>query len=329
MSGQRAAAPASLGEAATMEDLLLSPSAARDWPGVFCHSSDDTEDSEDDERQQPGLGIIDLVPRETWDTSDDDDDDDSTLGSLQAAATLVPLGPCQHCREKEAEDKKKNHVIVRPEEKFQVCPDAVHDDDDDDDDFIREAEHDYARRPAASVEGADHQTRAIRTNGVVLLRETRRPPERVGQRHCLDEVNLNTKVNLDTDLTYPGGPQQQGLAKGRQVRVMQTEAGTCEPSFVHVADELLEDGDESNEELPEILESVGLAWARSAQVLERGLVLAAKRANKTKNKDKKKKKKKKEVWVVRALGDRTSEDNNNKIVLHKSSPPRAKKEDRC
>ena len=334
-----------------MEELLLSPSAARDWPGVRVHSSsDDTEDSEEEEeeeevaageRQQPGLGIIDLVPREAWDTSDDDSTDVDELfdklESLQAAgATLVPRCPCQHCckktsSEKEAADKNKkkkkeevehdkiNHVIVRPEEKVEVCAGAV------------EAEHDYARRPAATVEGAG-QTRATRTYGVVLLRETRRPPGPVGQRHCLDEVNINTKVDPDTDLTYPGGPQQQGLHRGRQVRVMQTEAGICDPSFVHVADELLEDGDESNEDtmLPDILESVGLAWARSAQVLERGL-LAVQRANKTKNKDKnskkkknkkkKNKKKQKEVWVVRALGAGPP-DNNNKIMLHKLSPPK-------
>ena len=368
MSRQRAAAPASLREAATMEELLLSPSAARDWPGLFAHSIDDRQDSSEDdeeeevaagERLQPGLGIVELVPREAWDTSDDDDSTDvdelfDKLDSLQVRATLGPR-PCQHCNkkktssEKEADDKNKvehdnkNHVIVQREEKVEVCAGAVNDVDDHDD-FIREAEHDYARRPAATVEGADGQTRSTRTNGgVVLLRETRRPPEPVGQRrHCLDEVNISPRVDLDTsDLPYPGGPQQQGLHRGRQVRVMQTEAGTCEPSFVHVADELLEeDGNESNEEdtmLPDILESVGLAWARSAQVLERGL-LAAKRANKTKNKDlnsKKKKKnnkmkKKKEVWVVRALGDkRSSEDNNNKIVLHKSSPPRAKNEDSC
>ena len=139
-------------------------------------------------------------------------------------------------------------------------------------------------------------------------------------------------MDPDTDLTYPGGPQQQGLHRGRQVRVMQTEAGICDPSFVHVADELLEDGDESNEDtmLPDILESVGLAWARSAQVLERGL-LAVQRANKTKNKDKnskkkknkkkKNKKKQKEVWVVRALGAGPP-DNNNKIMLHKLPPPK-------
>ena len=129
-------------------------------------------------------------------------------------------------------------------------------------------------------------------------------------------------MDLNTNIIYLGGPQQQGLHRGRLARVMQTGAGTCESNFVRLVDELLEDKKDTM--LPAILESVGLAWVRSAHVLECGLLMTKRTNNMKKNKMQQKKLVKKEVRVVRA-SERKS-DNNNKIVLHKSSP-KVKKED--
>ena len=185
----------------------------RDCVVCACGVSNTTPTEEAATMEELMRGTIDLAPHlcpgTLWDTSDDDDLDSidkidelfDEILDMFYDTTLLPR-PCQ-CSKKiisvmEVEDKEehdnKNNVIVWSQDKDKVCAD----------DFICEVEHEYVHQPAAAVRGAD-QTLTTKTNGVVLLRETPQPPGCVAQRHCVDEIN--TKVDLNTNIIYLGGPQ--------------------------------------------------------------------------------------------------------------------------